>query len=117
MKNCNLTTQPPISKAVKVAAKRTILTASAFFLAFWAFFTAAFSPIGALAAEIYVPLDGTTIEEDLAGTDTSIYPADMTGTARLLDEQGFMEYAYSEDSFLAENYYGAYIIRLQPLAA
>ena len=114
MKNCNLTTQPPISKAVKVAAKRTILTASAFFLAFWAFFTAAFSPIGALAAEIYVPLDGTTIEEDLAGTDTSIYPADMTGTARLLDEQGFMEYAYSEDSFLAENYYGAYIYVYNP---
>ena len=114
MKNCNLTTQPPMSKAVKVAAKRTILTASAFFLAFWAFFTAAFSPIGALAAEIYVPLDGTTIEEDLAGTDTSIYPADMTGTARLLDEQGFMEYAYSEDSFLAENYYGAYIYVYNP---
>lgn len=114
MKNCNPTTQPPISKAVKVAAKRTILTASAFFLAFWSFFTAAFSPIGALAAEIYVPLDGTTIEEDLAGTDTSIYPADMTGTARLLDEQGFMEYAYSEDSFLAENYYGAYIYVYNP---
>lgn len=114
MKNSFSTTQPPMSKAVKVAAKRTILTASAFFLAFWAFFTAAFSPIGALAAEIYVPLDGTTIEEDLAGTDTSIYPADMTGTARLLDEQGFMEYAYSEDSFLAENYYGAYIYVYNP---
>ena len=114
MKNCNLTTQPPISKAVKVAAKRTILTASAFFLAFWAFLGALFTPIPASAEEIYAPLDGTTIEEDLAGMDTSIYPADATGTARLLDDRGFFEYAYAEDSFLAENYYGAYLYVYNP---
>ena len=80
-----------------------------FFIAFWAFLGALFAPIPASAEEVYILLDGTSIEEDLAGMDTSVYPADVTGTARLLDDRGFFEYAYSEDSFLAENYYGAYM--------
>lgn len=99
----------PVKQAVRIAAKRTILTACAFFIAIWAFLGALFAPIPASAEEVYIPLDGTSIEEDLAGMDTSVYPADVTGAARLLDDRGFFEYAYSEDSFLAENYYGAYM--------
>ena len=104
----------PVKQAVGIAAKRTILTACAFFIAIWAFLGALFAPISASAEEVYIPLDGTSIEEDLAGMDTSVYPADVTGAARLLDDRGFFEYAYSEDSFLAENYYGAYLYVYNP---
>lgn len=115
MKNCNLTTQPPISKAVKVAAKRTILTASAFFLAFWAFFTAAFSPIGALAAEVdeKIYLEDTTIESDLAEVDLTQFPADGTGKPRIMDDVGFAEYAYSPDEEIAAHY-GVYLYVYNP---
>lgn len=115
MKNCNLTTQPPISKAVKVAAKRTILTASAFFLAFWSFFTAAFSPIGALAAEVdeKIYLEDTTIESDLAEVDLTQFPADGTGKPRIMDDVGFAEYAYSLDEEIAAHY-GVYLYIYNP---
>lgn len=115
MKNCNLTTQPPISKAVKVAAKRTILTASAFFLAFWSFFTAAFSPIGALAAEVdeKIYLEDTTIESDLAEVDLTQFPADGTGKPRIMDDVGFAEYAYSPDEEIAAHY-GVYLYVYNP---
>ena len=84
----------PLKQAVTVAAKRTILTACAFFVALWAFLGALFAPISASAEEVQT-IEDTTIEADLAGMDTSIYPADATGTARLLDDRGFFEYAYS----------------------
>ena len=41
----------PVKQAVGIAAKRTILTACAFFIAIWAFLGALFAPIPASAAE------------------------------------------------------------------
>ena len=112
MKNCNPTTQPPISKAVKVAAKRTILTASAFFLAFWAFLGALFAPISASAEEVQT-IEDTTIEEDLASVDLTQFPADGTGSPCILDGVGFAEYCYSLDAAVAADY-GVYLYLYNP---
>ena len=97
----------PLKQAVTVAAKRTILTACAFFVALWAFLGALFAPIPASAEEVQT-IEDTTIEADLAGVDLSQFPADGTGSPRILDGVGFAEYCYSLDAAVAADY-GVYI--------
>lgn len=64
-------------------------------------------PQTAYASE-YIAYDNTDIESDLADIDTSAYPKDESVRHRLLDDVGFMEYAYSDSVFIADNYYGLY---------
>ena len=67
----------------------------------------------AFAAE-YTAYDNTDIESDLADIDTSAYPKDESARHRLLDDVGFMEYAYSDSVFIADNYYGLYFYVYNP---
>lgn len=67
----------------------------------------------AFAAE-YIAYDNTDIESDLADIDTSAYPKDESARHRLLDDVGFMEYAYSDSVFIADNYYGLYFYVYNP---
>lgn len=67
----------------------------------------------AMAAE-YTAYDRTAIEDDLRGVDISAYPADENGRHFLLDDVGFMEYGYSESSFITENYFGIYFYVYNP---
>lgn len=70
-------------------------------------------PQTAFASE-YIAYDNTDIESDLADIDVSAYPKDENGRHRLLDEVGFMEYAYSDSVFIADNYYGLYFYVYNP---
>lgn len=70
-------------------------------------------PQTAFASE-YVAYDNTDIESDLADIDVSAYPKNENGRHRLLDEVGFMEYAYSDSVFIADNYYGLYFYVYNP---
>ena len=67
----------------------------------------------AYAAE-YTSYDNTDIETDLANIDVSMYPQNDDIRHRLLDEVGFMEYAYSDSLFIADNYYGLYFYVYNP---
>lgn len=102
----------PLKQAVTVAAKRTILTACAFFIAFWAFLGAACAPVPASADEI-LTIEDTTIEADLADVDLTQFPADGTGSPRILDGVGFAEYCYSLDAAVAADY-GVYLYLYNP---
>ncbi len=70
-------------------------------------------PQTAFASE-YIAYDSTDIESDLADIDVSAYPKNENGRHRLLDEVGFMEYAYSDSVFIADNYYGLYFYVYNP---
>lgn len=70
-------------------------------------------PQTAFASE-YIAYDNTDIESDLADIDISAYPKNENGRHRLLDEVGFMEYAYSDSVFIADNYYGLYFYVYNP---
>lgn len=70
-------------------------------------------PQTAYASE-YIAYDNTDIESDLADIDTSAYPKDESARHRLLDDVGFMEYAYSDSVFIADNYYGLYFYVYNP---
>lgn len=67
----------------------------------------------AFAAE-FTAYDRSSIEEDLKDVDVSDYPADKNGRHFLLDDVGFMEYGYSESSFITENYFGIYFYVYNP---
>ncbi len=68
-----------------------------------------------LAAEM-TAFDRTTIEQDLAAVDLSVYTENSDGRHALLDDVGFMEYAYSSDSTIAADYFGLYFYVYNPTA-
>ncbi len=73
------------------------------------------APIGhAVSAAEYIAYDYTEIESDLADVNILGYPKNPLGRHRLLDEVGFMEYAYSESSFISGTYYGIYLYVYNP---
>lgn len=67
----------------------------------------------AMAAE-FTAYDRSSIEDDLRDVDISAYPADENGRHFLMDEVGFMEYGYSESSFIVDNYFGIYLYVYNP---
>lgn len=67
----------------------------------------------AMAAE-FTAYDRSSIEDDLRDVDISAYPADENGRHFLMDEVGFMEYGYSERSFIVDNYFGIYLYVYNP---
>ena len=60
--------------------------------------------------------DKTAIEDDLKGVDLSAYKKDEAGEAQLINELGFMEYAYSENEAISRKYYGLYFYVYNPRA-
>lgn len=62
----------------------------------------------------YTSYDITDIESDLADVNVDMYPQSDVLRHRLLDDVGFMEYAYSERAFIAANYYGLYFYVYNP---
>ena len=88
--------------------KQIVKTASTIMLAAGISLTSSTAPATiALAAEL-TAFDSTSIEQDLAAVDLSAYTENADGRHTLLDEVGFMEYAYSNDPVIAADYFGLY---------
>ncbi len=88
---------------------------TALFLAAPILFASAIAPIpAAVCAAEYIAYDYTEIESDLAKVNIAAYPMNPLGKHRLLDDVGFMEYAYSESSFISGTYYGIYFYVYNP---
>ena len=66
-----------------------------------------------LAAEL-TAMDKTAIEDDLKDVDLDVYPKNKNGRHQLIDNVGFMEYAYSSDSTVAGGYFGIYFYVYNP---
>lgn len=67
----------------------------------------------AYAAE-FTAYDKTTIEDDLRSLNIGNYPKNTGEKHRLLDEAGFMEYGFSQSTFIADNYFGIYFYLYNP---
>ena len=92
---------------MKVKSIRTILEAviaiiASVLLTLW---TGAQPLFCAYAAE-FTAYDKTTIEDDLRSLNIGNYPKNTGEKHRLLDEAGFMEYGFSQRTFIADNYFG-----------
>ena len=80
---------------------------------FLALGTAAQGSVYVYADTTYTEYEKTAIEDDLKDVDTSLYPKDENGIHRLIDN-GFVEYAYSTNAFIANNYFGIYFYVYNP---
>ena len=101
-------------QTAKRGAERALLAVLCIFFALLiAVGAGASTLLPAFAAE-FTAYDRSSIEEDLKDVDVSDYPADKNGRHFLLDDVGFMEYGYSESSFITENYFGIYFYVYNP---
>ena len=101
-------------RTAKRGAERALLAVFCIFFALLiAVGAGASTLLPAFAAE-FTAYDRSSIEEDLKDVDVSDYPADENGRHFLLDDVGFMEYGYSESSFITENYFGIYFYVYNP---
>ena len=91
-------------------------TASTVMLAAGIAVTAGAAPATVTLAAEMTAFDQTTIEQDLAAVDLSVYTENSDGRHALLDDVGFMEYAYSSDSTVAADYFGLYFYVYNPTA-
>lgn len=91
-------------------------TASTVMLAAGLAVTAGAAPATVTLAAEMTAFDRTTIEQDLAAVDLSVYTENSDGRHALLDDVGFMEYAYSSDSTIAADYFGLYFYVYNPTA-
>ena len=94
--------------------KQIMKTASACILSAGIGFGVGAAPATATLTDALTQYDQTTIEQDLASVDLSVYAKDGNGRHRLIDEAGFMEYAYSSDASVAEDYFGIYFYVYNP---
>ena len=94
--------------------KQIFKTASACILSAGIGFGVGAAPATATLTDALTQYDQTTIEQDLASVDLSVYAKDGNGRHRLIDEAGFMEYAYSSDASVAEDYFGIYFYVYNP---
>lgn len=108
----------PVKQAVGVAAKRTILTACAFFIAIWAFLGALFAPIPASAAgrSSVERFESGDVLQDLKGAQiagkeftTADYPQDNNGRPQILS---LSEFGYSASGDQTD--YGLYLYVYNP---
>lgn len=101
-------------RTAKRGAERVLLTVFCVFVALLiAVGAGASTLLPAMAAE-FTAYDRSSIEDDLRDVDISAYPADGNGRHFLMDEVGFMEYGYSESSFIVDNYFGIYFYVYNP---
>ena len=96
------------------AMKQIIKTISAAALAAGIAFAAGAAPATAVMAEELTRFDQTKIEDDLKDVDLTGYGKNENGRHQLIDGSGFMEYAYSSDSTVAEDYFGIYFYVYNP---
>ena len=96
------------------AMKQIIKTISAAALAAGIAFAAGAAPATAVMAEELTRFDQTKIEDDLKDVDLTGYGKNKNGRHQLIDGSGFMEYAYSSDSTVAEDYFGIYFYVYNP---
>lgn len=101
-------------RTAKRGAERVLLAVFCVFVALLiAVGAGASTLLPAMAAE-FTAYDRSGIEDDLRDVDISAYPADENGRHFLMDEVGFMEYGYSESSFIVDNYFGIYFYVYNP---
>ena len=102
------------NQTAKRGAERVLLAVFCVFVALLiAVGAGASTLLPAMAAE-YTAYDRSAIEDDLKEIDVSMYPQSDDLRHRLLDEVGFMEYAYSESPFISNNYFGLYFYVYNP---
>ena len=101
-------------QTAKRGAERVLLAVFCVFVALLiAVGAGASTLLPAMAAE-FTAYDRSSIEDDLRDVDISAYPANASGRHFLMDEVGFMEYGYSESSFIVDNYFGIYFYVYNP---
>ena len=101
-------------QTVKRGAGRVLMAVFCILVALMIALGAAASTFLPVYAAEYTAYDRSAIEDDLKEIDVVAYPADAEGRHFLLDDVGFMEYGYSESSFIAQNYYGIYLYLYNP---
>lgn len=101
-------------QTVKRGAGRVLMAVFCILVALMIAFGAAASTFLPVYAAEYTAYDRSAIEDDLKEIDVAAYPADAEGRHFLLDDVGFMEYGYSESSFIAQNYFGIYLYLYNP---
>ena len=101
-------------QTVKRGAERVLMAVFCILVALMIAFGAAARTFLPVYAAEYTAYDRSSIEDDLKEIDVVAYPADAEGRHFLLDDVGFMEYGYSESSFIAQNYYGIYLYLYNP---
>ena len=94
--------------------KQIMKTISAAALAAGIAFSAGAAPATAVLADELTKVDQTQIEDDLKDVDLTGYGKNENGRHQLIDGSGFMEYAYSSDSTVAEDYFGIYFYVYNP---
>ncbi len=94
--------------------KSKLSTILSVFIALLTVVTLGAFPYTQASAATYTAYDLTEIERDLSDLDTTKYAPDPNGTPRLVDEMGFMEYAYSLDEQVARSFYGVYFYVFNP---
>lgn len=99
---------------VKRGAGRVLMAVFCILVALMIALGAAASTFLPVYAAEYTAYDRSAIEDDLKEIDVAAYPADAEGRHFLLDDVGFMEYGYSESSFIAQNYFGIYLYLYNP---
>lgn len=101
-------------QTVKRGAGRVLMAVFCILVALMIALGAAASTFLPVFAAEYTAYDRSAIEDDLKEIDVAAYPADAEGRHFLLDDVGFMEYGYSESSFIAQNYFGIYLYLYNP---
>ena len=94
--------------------KKYMKTISAAALAAGIVFAAGAAPATAVMADELTQFDKPQIENDLKDVDLTGYGKNENGRHQLIDGSGFMEYAYSSDSTVAEDYFGIYFYVYNP---
>lgn len=103
---------------MKAGGMKKILAAfAAFIMIILIGFTALAAPVLTVSADELTAFDKTAIEDDLANIDLSAYPKNESGDVQLMNEVGFVEYAFSYDTFISEEYYGVYFYVYNPTEA
>ena len=88
------------NQTVKRGAGRALMAVFCILVALMIALGAAASTFLPVYAAEYTAYDRSAIEDDLKEIDVSMYPQSDDLRHRLLDEVGFMEYAYSESPFM-----------------
>lgn len=94
--------------------KKILAAFAAFFMVFLIGYSAFAVPAFTVFADELTEYDKTAIEDDLAEMDLTGYPKDESGEVQLVNELGFVEYAFSYDASLSEKYYGVYFYVYNP---
>lgn len=88
-----------------------------FFATLFAVFLLGSASIMPLTIDVHAAVksyDDTSISDDLIYVDTQKYPRDPKGEISLIEEMGFVEYAFSLSPKISEEHYGIYLYVYNP---